>query len=175
MSTQNQTILLFNECQGISEFSKLNGLGLPLDVAEKIKGILKNDFNTQTGKWKVNGCLCLLIPIGFAIMLIGIFTVRDKIGYALIALGLLTFVAFPVYLYMKSASRTKLIRKIISKLDEQTHGMVRMSEVYGTKRVKTKHGYKKQKYLKGFSFKVVQRMVQQHQLRNQKVTLYAGL
>ena len=168
-------MLPFNESRGISELSKLYDLGLPLDVVDKIKGILQNDFNKQTGKWKVNGCLCLLMPIGFAMVMAGIFTVRYTVGYGLIALGALTTLVFPVYVCKKNASRVKLIRKIISKVDEKTRGMVRMSEVYGTKRVKTKNGYRNRKYLKGFNFKMVQRMVQQNQLRNQKVTFYLGL
>ena len=131
MSTPDQTTLPFNENRGITEISKLYDLGLPLDAVEKVKQILKNDFNEKKGKWKVNGCLCLLMPIGFAMVMAGIFTVRYKVGYALIAVGVLTAMAFPVYVCMKNASRLKLIRKVISKVDEKTHGMVRMSSVFG--------------------------------------------
>ena len=81
------------------------------------------------------------MPIGLAILVAGIFTVRYKVGFALIPLGVLARVVFPIYAFSREASRVKLTRKIMGKIDKNTHWIVRMSEVFGIKKVKVKHIY----------------------------------
>ena len=74
-----------------------------------------------------------------------------------------------VYACIRKGTRNRYFRKIISKVDKETQGMVLMAEVYGTKRQLYEGRNYNVKYFKGFSFKVMSNKVEKDQLRNSKV------
>lgn len=162
MSGSSHIELAFNENQGILGVTKLNDLNIPYEVVEKAKKSVREDFNKKTSKWKVQGLMCILIPIGFPMFIVGIVNSSRPFGFPLIAAGILLVISFPVYLCVMAKRRENLIKKFQKKIDEKTQGVLRVESQYATRRIKTKNGHRNQRYLKCFKFVIDNRMLKRY-------------
>ena len=151
---ENSIQIPFEKGKGLLNIDRLHDLNAPKHCIERVKRTFEKNINNKMDSFQINKWLCLALPIGLLIIILGAALLKDASSVLIIFFGLFIMFMFPMYLCVKLEKLNKAIDKIVERVNYKTKGYIVAIPKFKKKLKRTNSGPRSFKILDYFIVKV---------------------
>ena len=148
---ENKIKIPFEKGKGLLKINRLDNLNAPNHCVEAVKRIFVKNINNKMDSFQINKWICLALPIGLLILILGAVLLKDASGVLVIFFGLFIMFVFPMYLCVQLKKLNKAIDKIVERVNYKTKGYVVATPIFKKKFKRTNTGPRSFKILSYFN------------------------